>query len=180
METNIKIIMDNLSGHLETFDEILRAGHSIYEHYPTDLIVDHDASTQAHCTFRHILACAHASFSDIPDVHHLYIRGQNLWHLERANCVIRFKKTDEDGVSTNYPTIQARNFDKGLPIPGLPPEPTRLNIGYLLDDTGLGFVRSQVALPVGRSTMWCAAIISQADREEGEQVWRDVTRQPRF
>ena len=62
-------------------------------------------------------------------------------------------------MSSNYQTQQARDFENGEEIPGLPQKPIRLNVGYLLDATGLGYVRSQIALPVGRNTLWCAAIV---------------------
>lgn len=135
MTKDIEAVMASLSPYLDLFDGILRRGHQVYEGYPPELVIDHDSSTQAHCTYRHILAEARREFEDHNLVRHLELRGQNLWLIEDANAVIRFKKTDENGVSSNYQTKQARDFDCGEPIPGLPPEPVRLNAGYLLDET---------------------------------------------
>lgn len=180
METDIFKVMEQIEGYLVPFDEILRHGHAAYEGYPAEIVLEHDASTQAHCTYRHILAEAHRRLDDDGNVRHFEIRGLNLWLLERENVIVRFKKTDENGVSSNYPTKQARDFDRGEDLPGLPVEPTRLNVGYLLDDLGVGFERSQVALPVGKSTLWCAAIVPTDEREVGEAIWADVTREPRF
>ena len=66
----------------------------------------------------------------------LDISGLKLWLFEHANIVVRFKKMDEDGRSRNYPTKQAKAFDAQLELPGLPPKPLRLTVGYLLDKTG--------------------------------------------
>lgn len=108
MDTKIYTVMDRLSPYLDIFDAILRHGHAAYEAYPAGVVIDHDASTQAHCTYRHILAEAHRVFDEHEFANHCEIKGQNLWVLDNANAVIRFKKTDEDGRSSNYPTKQAR------------------------------------------------------------------------
>ena len=179
METDIEIVMGKMAHYLDRLDSILRHGHGVYETYPPAVVLDHDASTQAHCTFRHTLAEAHRVLDDLPNVRHMEIRGQNLWLIESANAVIRFKKTDEDGVSSNYPTPQAIAFDEGEELPGLPPKPTRLTAGYLLDATGTGFMRSQISLPTNRGAMWCAAIVPLDAKEAGEAAWYEVTRQRR-
>lgn len=180
METDINAIMGALTPYLDLFDGILRHGHSSYEDYPASLVIDHDASTQAHCTNRHVLAEAHRVLDELPGVSHKEIRGQNLWQIDPANVIVRFKKTDEDGVSANFPTRQARAFDRGGQIPGIPAEPTRLTAGYLLDTTGMGYMRSQISLPTRRGVIWCAAIIPAANREAEETAWHEVQRQRRL
>ena len=106
--------------------------------------------------------------------------GLKLWLFETASVVIRFKKMDEDGRSRNYPTRQARDFDAQLELPGLPPKPDRLTVGYLLDETGTEFVICQIARPDGREALWCGAIVPRGDRKPGDRIWIDVTRQRRF
>lgn len=172
--------MGGLSPYLEVLDAILRHGHAVYESYPAELVLDHDSSAQAHCTNRHILAEAHRVLDVMPSVRHMEIRGQNLWLFEPAKAVIRFKKTDEDGVSANYPTPQAQAFDQGEELPGLSPRPTRLTAGYLLDATGMGYMRSQISLPMNRGALWCAAIIPPSSHETAEAAWHEVTRQSRM
>jgi hypothetical protein len=179
VETNIEIVMGRMDPYLARIDTVLRHGHAIYETYNPAIVLDLDASTQAHCTFRHTLAEAHRVLNDLPSVRHMEIRGQNLWLIEPANAVIRFKKTDEDGVSSNYPTPQAVAFDEGDELPGLPPKPTRLTAGYLLDATGTGFMRSQISLPTNKGAMWCAAIVPLDARGASEAAWYEVTRQRR-
>ncbi len=179
MQTNISAVMSGLTDYLDIFDEILRHGHDVYERYPSEFVVDHDASTQAHCTFRHILTKATGDLDELPEVKHFDIRGQNLWLVESANAIVRFKKTDENGVSSNYPTPQALAFDEGETLPGIPVEPTRLTVGYLLDQTGSQYVRSQISLPL-KGVGWCAAIIPNASRDDEEAAWYEVTKQTRF
>jgi hypothetical protein len=106
------------------------------------------------------------------------VRGLKLWLFEEANAVIRWKKMDEDGLVRNYPTEQARGFDAGWDLPGLPMPPVRLTVGYLLDATGIEFIRTQIAKPAGRrKTMWNAAVFPREERKPGERVWHDITRQ---
>lgn len=135
---------------------------------------------QAACTYAHMVSAADRRFLGRDGVRSLEIRGLKLWVFEHAGVVIRFKKMDEDGRARNYPTKQAKAFDGQLGLPGLPPRPVRLTAGYLLDRTGTEFIRSQIARPDGRDTLWCGAIVPREDRKIGERVWIDVTRQRRF
>lgn len=119
-------------------------------------------------------------FLDRPAVRPLDLSGLRLWLFEEADVVVRFKKMDEDGRVRNYPTKQAKNFDRGFDLPGLPMPPVRLTAGYLLEAAGT-FARTQIARPMGtKRTMWCAAVVPAWDRKAGERAWEDVTRQGRF
>ncbi|WP_299619340.1 hypothetical protein [Pelagibius sp.] len=180
---DINEVMQRVEPYLDIWDQVLRHGHDVYQGYPAEVVLEHDVSAQAHCTNRHILAEAHRVFAELPGVLHFEVRRQSLWLFEQANAVVRLKKTDEDGVSSNYPTEQAKAFDRGedLPgLPGLPSGPTRLTVGYLLDMTGSEYIRSQVSLPIGGGVGWCAAIVPFAMRSEDEAAWHEVTRQPRI
>ncbi|MDP3255454.1 MAG: hypothetical protein Q8S58_12160 [Bosea sp. (in: a-proteobacteria)] len=180
METDIDVLLPRIEPYLDVFDGVLRRGHAVYESYPPEVAIDHDASTQAHCTYRHILKEAHLALDALPHVEHMDIRGQNVWLFKDANVVLRLKKTDENGASSNYPTPQALAFDVGEELPGLPAAPTRLTVGYLLDETGMGFKRSQVSLPTRRGALWCAAIIPADMRAAEDRAWYEVTKQSRF
>jgi hypothetical protein len=180
MELEIDVVMDRLTGYLDIFDEIVRHGLSTYEKLPPEIAIDYDSSTQAHCTFRHILQKAHADLDDLPNVEHFDIRGQNLWLFKEANAVVRFKKMDENGISSNFRTPQQNSFDDGEELSGLPQTPTRLTVGYLLDQTGTSFLRTQVSLPTKNGALWCAAIIPNDMRESADQAWYEVTKQRSF
>lgn len=104
-----------------------------------------------------------------------------LWLYEKANVVIRLKKMDEDGKSSNYPTKQARDYDAQRELPELPLPPVRLTAGYWLDRTGQIVNRVQIARPNGRrAPTWCAAVFPSEQRTAGECIWIDVTRQRGF
>ena len=94
MDTDIDVVMGRVSPYLDVWDGLLRQAHSVYTSYPPEYVIDHDSSTQAHCTFRHILAGAHRAFDGVPHICHFEVRGQNLWLMEDADVLIRFKKTD--------------------------------------------------------------------------------------
>jgi hypothetical protein len=177
MAETFEAIGDDL---LDEFDALTREAHRTYRAYDAAVLIEHDRRAQATCTYTHMVAAADRLFVDRAGVRHLEIRNLKLWLFEHAGIVVRFKKMDEDGKSRNYPTKQAKAFDAQLELPGLPPRPLRLTVGYLLDPTGTEFVRSQVARPDGRDTLWCGAIVARDDRQPGERIWIDVTRQRRF
>ena len=141
--------MNALAPYLDELDQIARAAHTRYRAYsPADLI-EHDARAQAACTYAHMNAEAERRFIGRTSIQCLEIRGLKLWLFEDANAVMRLKKMDEDGNTRNYPTEQARDFDAGWDLPGLPMPPVRLTAGYLLDKTGTQFERTQVRGPSG-------------------------------
>lgn len=178
METDIEILMGRLEPRLQALHNITHHGHDMYLGLPTSHTVEYDTSTQAQITYQHILAEARHQLDDLADVRFLDIKNLKVWLLEKENIVIRFKKTDGQGLSRNYPTGQARDYEAGREIPGLPQAPTRLTVGYMLDDTGLEIERTQISLPNGRKTMWCAAIIGTlGEEDEMTYGWEDVTKQ---
>jgi hypothetical protein len=170
--------MTALGAVLDDFDQIARTAHSKYRAYDPAVLLELDARAQAACTYSHMSAEAARRFSGRDGVRELDIRGLRLWLFEGANAVVRLKKMDEDGLTRNYPTEQARYFDRGYELRGLPMPPVRLTAGYLLDETGTQFIRTQVARPIGKTrTLWCAAIIPTEERRADERPWKDVTRQ---
>lgn len=172
-------IMDALGDPLlEEFDQVTRNAHDRYRAYNPADIIEHDSRAQAACTYCHMGAEADRRFLDRDAMRMLEIRGLRLWLVEKADVVFRLKKMDEDGGVRNYPTKQAKDFDRGNELPGLPMPPVRLTVGYLLDTTGTAFIRTQIARPIGRKrTMWCAAIVPFEVRRVGAPIWEDVTRQ---
>jgi hypothetical protein len=177
MAETFEAIGDDL---LDEFDALTREAHATYRSYDPAVLIEHDARAQANCTYTHMVAAADRRFLDRVGIRPLDIRGLKLWLFEHASVVVRFKKMDEDGRSRNYPTKQAKAFDGQLELPGLPPKPLRLTVGYLLDVTGVDFIRAQIARPDGRDALWCGAVIPREDRVAGERIWIDVTRQRRF
>lgn len=165
---------------LDSFDALTREAHSFYRAYAPEILIEHDVRAQAACTYAHIVAAADRRFIGRIGIRLLDIRGLKVWLFESASVVARFKKMDEDGRSRNYPTKQARDFDRQMELPGLPSKPLRLTVGYLLDNTATEFVRCQIARPDGRNALWCGAVIPREERKPGERIWIDVTRQGRL
>ena len=171
-------ILCEMQPYLADIDEILRAGHTKYLSTPTDLLIDHDARAQANCTYCYMVKEAERRFLEVPDIRQLEIRGLKLWHFEKANTVLRWKKMNESGNKANYPTEQSQNYDCGEELPGLPMPPVRLIAGYLLDEARHEYIRSQIMRPAGSKVMWCGAIIPDELVESGQPNWEDVTAEP--
>lgn len=172
-------IMQEIDFLLDEFDEICRHGFRTYRGYDPVVLLEHDTRAAAACTYAHIAAEAERRFSDhnrIKLVDHRPLGGLKIWRVGEV-ALIRFKKHDEDGRSRNYPTKQAKGYDRGMMLPGLPPPAVRLSVGYWLDPTNTEFMRSQVARPTGNMIEWCAAIVPASERSDGDRRWIDVTPQ---
>jgi hypothetical protein len=158
---------------LSDFDQIPRLAHAIYRQYPAAVLVEHDPRAAAACTYSHMYEEAMRRWGDRSGIKAVDIRNRKVW-VVGDHVVVRLKRTDEDGKSRNYPTKQDKDYDRGLPLPGLPEPAVRVTVGYLLDPTQTQIVRVQVARPMGKGILWCAAIVPAG----GGKRWRDVTRQP--
>lgn len=181
LDRSLEDIVSGIEPWLDEFDQIARTGHSRYRNYPAADLIELDSRAQAACTYSHMIAEADRRFLGKKGIRPIEIRGLKLWLFEPADVVVRFKKMDEDGLTRNYPTKQAKDFDRGYDLPGLPMPPIRVTAGYLLDQTGTQIERTQLARPLGnKRTMWCVAIVPQEDRIVGEKNWKDVTRQGRL
>lgn len=172
--------MSHLDPVLEELDAICRGGLARYQEYPADVRIEHDSRATAACIYTHMVTLADDMLTEKPGVVFKIIRGLKVWIIgDRAT--IRFKKMDEDGRTRNYPTKQARDFDRQLPLPGIPCPPLNLVVGYLPNELGTEVKRVQVARPSsGGAVDWCAAIVPTEEQVAGQPRWIDVTRQARF
>jgi hypothetical protein len=182
-------LMDGIDFLLDDLDQVCRASHAKYRRYDAESLLEHDRRAAAACIYSHMAADAERrwpvqNLATFPErsgapLQPIEVRGLKVWTV-REMAILRFKKHDEDGKSRNYPTKQAKDYDRGSPLPGLPHPAARLSVGYLLDATGTEFVRTQIARPRGKGIEWCAAIVPRNDRAIGEKRWIDVTRQHGF
>jgi hypothetical protein len=164
---------------LDEFDQIPRSAHERYRGYPADVLVEHSSRAAATCTYDHMVANADRLWADRSGITPKEIRGLKVWLIGTV-AVLRFKKMDEDGRTRNYPTKQAKNFDRQLELPGLPAPAVRLTVGYLLDETQTQFIRAQIARPLAPGVVeWCAAIVPSS-ASGGAAKWEEVTRQGRL
>lgn len=167
---SIEAVMKRLTPYLEDFDAIPRHAHAAYRSYHPKHLIEHSPRTTANCTYDHMVAEAERRFVQRRNIAPLVIRGLKVW-LFGDHTAIRWKKMDEDGSTRNYPTQQAKDYDHQKQMPGFPPRPTRITVGYLLDAAGTDIVRVQVARPFGKNIAWCAAIVP------GTRKWEEVTKQ---
>lgn len=168
-------IMDALDWLIDDLDAIPRAGFRAYRSYSPEHLIEHDARAAAACTYCHMVAEADRRWIGRDGIVPIDVRGLKVWVI-RDMAVIRWKKMDEDGRSRNYPTKQAKDYDRGCALPGLPPPAVRLSVGYWLDPTQTEIIRVQVAKPRGREIEWCAAV---HPNRTGRR-WEDITRQYGF
>ena len=171
--------MSQLDPIFDHLDAICRGGLARYQQYPADIRIEHDPRAKAACIYSHMETQAHARLSDLAGVVPLEIRGLKVW-IVGEKATIRFKKMDEDGRTRNYPTQQAVDFDKQLPLPGIPFPPLNLVVGYWQNSLGTDVQRVQVARPMGKEIDWCAAIVPTDSQIVGQPRWYDVTRQARL
>lgn len=166
-----------LSPYHDVLDQIGRAAHAMYRSYDPAVLVEHSSTAQANNIHSHALAEAERRFLDDSNVISKEVRRLQVWIFKKQEVVLRFKKMDEDGMSQNIRTQQQADFDAGKELPGLPYPPERLTFGYLLDQTGTVYERTQVAQPLGKSVLWCAAIVPLESRDAVGSSWTEVTRQ---
>lgn len=171
--------MSALDPFFDQIDAICRGGLAKYQEYPAEFRIDHDARATANCIYAHMVAIADEHLTTAPGVVFKSIRGLKVWIIGET-ATVRFKKMDETGRTRNYPTKQIRDFDRQLPLPGIPLPPLNLVVGYLPNALGTEVERVQVARPWGKSVDWCAAILPVEERIVGAPRWIDVTVQARF
>jgi hypothetical protein len=169
-EWTIDDAMGALEPHFDVIDTICRNGLATYRRYPADVLIEHSVRAAATCTYDHMVAEAERRLTGLERIVFRDIRGLKVWIVD-DKAVIRFKKMDEDGRSRNYPTKQAKDYDRQQQLPGLPFPPLNLVAGYLLDPTGTEVVRVQVSRPLGKEIDWCAAIVPASERKVGERRW---------
>lgn len=162
------------------FDNVLRTGVAAYFKIALALRVEHDSRAQAAVTYSHIVAEAERQFDNLPGVRFMEIQQLKLWLFEDPDVVVSFKKMNKYGHVKRHDSKQQRDFDAQLPLEGLPIPPTRLRVGYLLDDFATNYVRTQIATPNNKSNFWCVAIHPQEDRVAGQSIWYDITQQKKL
>jgi hypothetical protein len=106
-------------------------------------------------------------FGEMSGHHLLNIRGLNVLNIA-DQIVVRAKRVDANGRHVNNQTDQQRDFDRQIPLAGLPPAAVRLVIGYELDPS-----YSSVERIIVRHTMgdWVSQIVTIDDAH----VWEDIT-----
>jgi len=140
------------------------------DEYPDSVRAEHTDSVAAHNIHCHLMHEFEREFSETPGFNFLESRGLKVLNIQDV-LVARFKKVNEEGRHRNHPSKQQENFDRQLPLSGLPPAALRVTFGYEPDPAFSQCDRVMVARPQGKSIIWASQII-----EEGDAIdWVDIT-----
>ncbi len=85
---------------------------------------------------------------------------------------LRFKHLDRNLMSMNYPTKRARDWNRQLRLPGLPPW-DRLEFGYRMDITGTAIQDAFILLRKGGVFLWIWQVMG--DRIDTFPVQRQLS-----
>jgi hypothetical protein len=170
-DRTLEDLMAALSGLLDDCHAIPHVAHRKYRAYPSDVLVEHDPRAAAACTYSHMVAEAERRWIGRSGVAFKEIKGMKVW-IVGQDAVLRWKKMDEDGKARNYPTEQAKKYDRGDQFAELPPPAARLTVEYLLNPLGTEISRVQIARPQGKSIKWCVAVNSPGASARYEVVQR--------
>ena len=105
-------------------------------------------------------------FGELPG-HHLFdVRGLNVLNID-DKVVGRAKRVDANGRHANNITPQQKDFDRQIPLAGLPAAAVRVVIGYELD-----LAYSQVERVIVRHTMgdWVSQIVCVDETYHWENI----------
>lgn len=150
----------------------VRRGFATYQElYPERVKAAHDNAAAAKNVHRHVLEEITIAVEGLGGLSMVNARGLMVLNVH-DRALLRFKKMDEEGNSASYPTEQARNFDRQLPLPNLPAAATRLTFGYEPDLAFSAIVRVLAACPLGPRTHWCVQI---NEEDAGVASWVDIT-----
>jgi len=146
------------------------AAHGVYQEYDPRHTADHDDTAAANCIRCHMWAIVQNQMDGR--------RGVILRDLGRLKLlnyydryVLRFKKVDGSGRHRNARTDQQDDFDRGDPLPGIPPKATRLTSGYQPSIAGDAIQRILIARIAGKTVLW----LSQINVVDAEAAWTDIT-----
>lgn len=145
-----------LAPYLPVLRQSIEGGWEDYRtFYSAHLRAIHDPTTRAnivndHITYRLRQVAIPGSGMVVVDQNHL-----SLLSVGAGSALIRIKKMTMTGISSTFPTLQARRFARQLPLDGIPDVP-RLDAGYVLDSLETTIVKIFVAQPIrlGSAPSW--------------------------
>ncbi|WP_156461338.1 hypothetical protein [Devosia sp. Root436] len=159
---------------LPLVNDILNGAVEFYfgENYTDAARAQHTARAAANCIYSHAERLMLDAEGSRAGLHILDVRGLRVMNW-RDQALLRFKKVDGNGRSSNYQTKQQQDYDDQLPIPDLPDPAVRLTAGYELAPAGVGLNRVIISRRVGQGMFWSSQVIFL----ENEANWVDITPQ---
>ena len=88
---------------------------------------------------------------------------------------VRLKKLDEDGISSNQPTLQVREFRDQLALPGVQAD-YHLETGYVVDRFGSALTSIDLVCPSGEGIYWKAEIVPNDARQNVSNLFPPMDR----
>jgi hypothetical protein len=132
----LRLLRSEVIQIIEPFlDPLYRIGAMPFERYQAEYPNKplHSSRTRACIMYDLMVDQARQEFLGVRDTEIIdRPNGVTLLQVSERICV-RFKKLDEDGLPSNYPTAAARNWEKGEDLPGIPSALQRLCLGYRLN-----------------------------------------------
>lgn len=161
-------VMGTLEPHFSKIISIFDDALALYNSDVTPRArAEHDNRAASSAVYRHVWMGFQREFGDAEGFHFAELRGLHYANMRDA-VVFRAKKVDANGRHVNSQTKQQRDFDRQLPLPGLPPAAVRIVIGYEPDPAFSTVERVIVRRPMGR---WVSQIV-----DTGEACsWVDIT-----
>ncbi|HTQ14667.1 MAG TPA: hypothetical protein VMH86_12410 [Rhizomicrobium sp.] len=162
-------VMDTLAPFLKRLYVLFDGAIDLYtEKYPADVRAQHTDRAAANNVYCHAWHALELEFSEEPDFRFRELKGRLNVLLIGDAIVLRLKKVDANGRWRNHKSKQQAKFDGQLPLPGLPPEATRVVLGYQ-PDAAFSCVERVILRPA-RGT-WVSQIVEDGPAYE----WVDIT-----
>jgi len=146
--------LEPLHGHIRA---IFRAAEARWLEIPEDIrgILKLDKRTHANVMWQFLVHEAKTIFTGTSVSAK---PGVNTIRFSCGNALLmRFKKISEQGISSNYPTQTALEFNMQMVLPGMP-EAMRVDLGWVADSTTLAFTELRVVERRGGAVAWMYSI----------------------
>lgn len=138
--------------------------------YSDEARAEHTERAMANCIYSHAEKRMLRAAEETKGLHAINVRGLHVLN-HQDKVLLRFKKVNANGKSSNYQTKQQQDYDDQLSFEEFPEPAYRLTAGYQMDASGSFLERVMVTRPIGRSVFWT----SQVTILDGVAEWVDIT-----
>lgn len=152
----------------ELFVECVKAGWQRWRDMgDRDPSIRYDLGNRSRATVVNDFICKEIQrrFADVPGANVLRIHGIHALDLG-VGIVTRVKKLDEQYRSSNIHTRHHERYMLQLSLPDLPPEATRLIVGYQLNVLETEIKDIVVTCPDGRRVLWHYSLLGGQEPQE--------------
>lgn len=174
----MRISVERARGLLEPyhqrFRETISEAFEDWRRLPAGFLATQDVRSQRASIWCLMIHHVEAFFGSDPTV--AVVRtNQSAFLIIRDAVVVRLKKMDRGGNSSNIVTQTQLDWREQLEIPGVPAELPRIEVGYVPDALETGFVSLLVTHPDGEGVAWVYDIPSADEQGMGAGVDLRIT-----